>query len=493
MAAVGTAAIGTLAYIAASTASAGDEAAKAAKRLGLTAEEFQELSFAAQRSGAEIQVMEVALRTVARMAAQAKDGLGAGKLAFEKLGIEVVDANGELKRTPALLSEAAEALSGLSNETEQIALAQDIFGRGGSQLLPLLLEGADGIDELRKKARELGFVLDSETSRDAEQFQDSLLDAQLAAGSLKTTIGAALLPVGIELLDWIKDVSKALRPYVEDFLEATDNTIGLKNVLAGLVVVTGALTLAAATLGGVLGLGAVAAAMSTLYASAGVLLPVLGAVAGLFLPIIATVAQLGVAFLVVEDFFHFMTGGKSVVGEFVDKFAEADGPFGAFAQAFIKIRDVISSVLTLGASLADLFTTILLPVLTAFEAVFGPLGAALLSIFGAAALEVLGVWADQFIAALTTIEIVILSITEGIEGLISGIRDVSALASGVSLPSFFGGGGGTTNNSTTNNVSANLNAPISTTASASETATAIGDGFSSLVRRAMPDFLGAEQ
>ena len=54
--------------------------------------------------------------------------------------------------------EVADGLKGLESDSEKAALAQQLLGRSGADLLPLFKEGSDGIANLQQQARDLGLA-----------------------------------------------------------------------------------------------------------------------------------------------------------------------------------------------------------------------------------------------------------------------------------------------------------------------------------------------
>jgi len=70
--------------------------------------------------------------------------------AFERIN---VDYNELADLSPEEQFETiAFAIADLEDPTLRAATAQDIFGRAGTQLLPLFAEGAEGLDALRQKS-----------------------------------------------------------------------------------------------------------------------------------------------------------------------------------------------------------------------------------------------------------------------------------------------------------------------------------------------------
>lgn len=204
------------------TGEAGDEAAKMAKRVGIGVTSLQEFRYAGQRMGATAEDVDSAvgkmLINIGKWKAEAsgKKG-GGGGLAipgvqtfagskttssgggsvldpFKMLGISAKKLS-ELKPEQQI-DQIADAMVKLKTDADRAAVAQAIFGReGGLKLVPLMKGGAAGIAQLRREARELGYVISEEGAKQAEEFKDSMLDAQMAATGLTNTLGVALLPV----------------------------------------------------------------------------------------------------------------------------------------------------------------------------------------------------------------------------------------------------------------------------------------------------------
>lgn len=185
---------GALVYAAKKTAELGDQYDKMSLRTGVLAEDLSTLRFAAGRSGAQFETLEKGLQRMARNALEAKEGTGEAAREFTRLGIAVTDANGELRPTYDLMLDSADALKGLTSDSERAAVAQRLFGRSGADLLPLLGAGAEGIKGLQAEARALGIEFSTKAATDSALFQDRMLDLSSAFEGIRDTIGGAVLP-----------------------------------------------------------------------------------------------------------------------------------------------------------------------------------------------------------------------------------------------------------------------------------------------------------
>ena len=223
--AVGVAAAGTaIVGLAASTASLGDEVAKTADKLGFSIGGLQELRYAAERSGVSVSTFDSSMVAFTKRLGEAANGSGAAVKGLEALGLEAADLV-DLAPEEAL-GVVAERLGSIEAPAEQAAVAAALFSRAGVGMVNMLRGGSDGLAQLRDDARHTGYVLSDKAARDAEVFQDKLLDLQLVGKGLKNTIGAEMMPVVSRamagLSGWLVTNRDDVRAWAESFAEGTE-------------------------------------------------------------------------------------------------------------------------------------------------------------------------------------------------------------------------------------------------------------------------------
>lgn len=187
---------------------AGDRVDKLSQKMNLSRKEFQEWDYITKQSGTSMEALSMGMKTLAVQAEA--DGK-----AFETLGIDVRDANGNIKDQATLFNETLSALFKYENETERLAVASKLFGRGAQELAPILNAGAEEIERLGNRAHELGLVLSDEAVDASVEFDDTLKDL---VGSIRTAFYGAIQKV----LPQLKDV-------VTQFIEATKQGGALRN------------------------------------------------------------------------------------------------------------------------------------------------------------------------------------------------------------------------------------------------------------------------
>jgi len=145
---------------------AADETGKLAQKTGLASEQVAGLQLAFQQAGASDDFQN----SISKLAKNAADG----SKAFEAMGITVKGSDGNLKSTRDLLGEVANKFSGYRDSAEKTALAQELFGKSGANLIPLLNAGGQALDDYDKMAQKLGLTLSDEATKNAEKFNDTI-------------------------------------------------------------------------------------------------------------------------------------------------------------------------------------------------------------------------------------------------------------------------------------------------------------------------------
>lgn len=158
--------------------------AKLSEKTGVSVEQLSALKYAAYLSDVSIEELAKGMNILARNMLEAQSGTGEAKDAFNALGIAVMETGGQLKATDKMLLELADKFSRMEDGPGKAALAMRIFGRSGADLIPFLNQGAAGIEKLRQEAERLGIILDTQTAKEAQEFNDNLKRLQATGDAL---------------------------------------------------------------------------------------------------------------------------------------------------------------------------------------------------------------------------------------------------------------------------------------------------------------------
>jgi len=185
-----------------------------AEKTGASVEKLSSLSLQAKISGTQLETVEQGLIKLSKaMFGLDEDSKGAGK-AFAALGIDLNQLRG-LDTADALRVVAAE-MSKFKDGASKTALALDIFGKSGAQLLPYLKDLAE--------AGELNSKVTAQQAADAETLQKALNKFGAEALASKQALVLSLLPGLLQLADYMgiakdrtKEAGDSFSPLTETF------------------------------------------------------------------------------------------------------------------------------------------------------------------------------------------------------------------------------------------------------------------------------------
>ena len=170
----------------------GDQIEKMTYRTGMGSEALSEISYAAQICGTDIKAVEISIKGMQKTLSGAADELGSAEKKLAKLGLTLGDLDGKKPEEQFFI--LLERLRDIKDENIRAATALAIFGKSGTQLLPMVAAGSKGIAELREEARKLGISLSAEDAKSAAALTDDLTRLKTALTGVSLAIGSAVAP-----------------------------------------------------------------------------------------------------------------------------------------------------------------------------------------------------------------------------------------------------------------------------------------------------------
>lgn len=243
-------------------AKAGDDVAKMARRIGVAVESLGRLGHAATLSGSNVQTLEKGLRGMARGIYDAQQGLGTALPAFEELGVDVARLASMDPETQFLT--IADAITRIDSPTKKAAVAMKVFGKSGTDLIPLMDSGAVAIKAMGDEAEALNIVFSSQGAAAAERLTDEMTRLEMSLKGVVLQVGQALAPSMSYVVSLITEYVKAAGKWISENQELVVTVAGVGVVLMGV----GTAFLAAA--GAAAGLSAILAGMAAVFSPIGI-------------------------------------------------------------------------------------------------------------------------------------------------------------------------------------------------------------------------------
>jgi len=217
---------------------------------GASTDAIQEWQYIAKIAGVNTETFTNATEgLVRRLKDVGEEGSPAVKI-LRDLGIQTNDASGAIRNSGVIVDETIRKLATLENVTERNALGSQLFGGAWKDVAPILSLGADGIEQLKNEAHDLGLVMSETALTDANNFRIATEKVTARIEALKNSIGAKLAPVMertliplinnyvIPAFEKIANMIVAVINWFNDLNPTVKTIIG---VIAGLVVAIGPL------------------------------------------------------------------------------------------------------------------------------------------------------------------------------------------------------------------------------------------------------------
>lgn len=234
------AAVGGLIGLANQTSATADKWNELAKRTDMNVENLQAWGFAASQSGADIQTLERGIKTLSDSMVNAQNGSKAAQDAYAQLGITMQELS---TMTPEQAFERTMfALAEMEDGALKNSIGNDLLGKSYVELKPLLKEGADGMQALKDRAKELGIVLSEDAIAAGDEYGDTMDEFTASMEGVRNEIVVNLLPKLTDMLKWFIDNMPAIKEKAGDVFGAiekalkgiADNSNILIPILAGL-------------------------------------------------------------------------------------------------------------------------------------------------------------------------------------------------------------------------------------------------------------------
>ena len=268
--------VGGLVAMTKKTMDAGSEMYLLSQKTGVSVEALAQFKKAASTSGTDIETVAKAIAKLSKgMFEAAQTGKGPTADALKTLGISATDATGKLRSADAVMLDIATKFKGMPDGVQKTALAMQLFGKSGAELIPMLNMGGEAIDKMKVK-------MTTAFAERAQEYSAKLTALSGKVGALGADIAIVLLPV----LDKMADGITAVVDWFNKLDPGIRNTIVAVSLFAisfgAIATIIGTVVGALSAIGtAVAGLGAAFAGTGIAATIAGWLPAIIGATSGI--------------------------------------------------------------------------------------------------------------------------------------------------------------------------------------------------------------------
>jgi hypothetical protein len=218
-----------------------DQMGKAAEKVGASVESLSALAVQAKLSNVALDSLQVGMEKLSKNAAAAAAGNKQAAAGFTAIGVSLRDSSGNLKSTGVLLEDIAKKFTTYEKGISKTALAQELFGKSGADLIPVLNElGEKGLAGVTKQAEQFGAVISGDAAKAANEFNDNITMLELEAKGFANSVVQKLLPSLNQLSGQMVDAGKTTDRYATSSANVATAikgviaaALGLKEIIYG--------------------------------------------------------------------------------------------------------------------------------------------------------------------------------------------------------------------------------------------------------------------
>ncbi len=193
---------------------AADALGDAAERAGVSVESLSRLKFAAEQNDVEFSSLATAIKrwqvTLSEASTSADKAAGSvGLLHLNAADLKQLSLEDQLGRI-------ADQFKRIQDPADRTRVAVELFGRAGEQLVPLLMQGSDGIKALTAEADKLGITLDEKTTRSVDKADKALKKLKATIDSFGSRVAGSIAEAIVGPVDNLDAAEQHLQKLLDE-------------------------------------------------------------------------------------------------------------------------------------------------------------------------------------------------------------------------------------------------------------------------------------
>jgi len=215
----------------------GEKIGRTADKLGMSAEAFQRLGFAAHMADLPAETLEKSMGKLNLSMGQLHQFSGPLQESLKRLDPVLMHNLRSAKDTTEGFLMISDAIKGTTDPQKRAQIAVAAFGKAGQDMIPFLLKGKDGIEEMMKETEKYQTVLGDDAVRASGEFSDAQKKMALSLDSLGNTVMSNLLPVITPMVDkvveWFAANKEVIATNITAFVKGFGDAVGVLGPIVG--------------------------------------------------------------------------------------------------------------------------------------------------------------------------------------------------------------------------------------------------------------------
>jgi hypothetical protein len=179
------------------------------QQTGITVLKLSQLQYAAQNTEVSEGALNTGLAKLARTMTSAHEGQTKASASLAHFGITAANLHDPMFSMADALEKIADKTKAQGDGFLKTGEAQQVFGRGAAELIPLLNQGSDGMAKLAKASDAAGYSMDEKAQAAAKQAAAAFVELHLASQTMSKQFAVGLAPalslIAGQMVEGMKD------------------------------------------------------------------------------------------------------------------------------------------------------------------------------------------------------------------------------------------------------------------------------------------------
>ncbi|MCD7711786.1 MAG: hypothetical protein LUJ25_03515, partial [Firmicutes bacterium] len=186
----------------------GDAIDKNSQRANMSSSTYQEWAHVLELGGGSAESLTSATRTLSGVLTEASSGSEKANEKLNAIGLSYQDLAGMSPEQQ--FEKVVYALADMEEGAERTALAQQLLGRAGMDMIPTLNQGSEAIAAYRQEANDLNLVLSEDTVKASAQLNDAMTNLSGAFKGAAGNIVGSMLPALTDIVKGFTDLVRGV-------------------------------------------------------------------------------------------------------------------------------------------------------------------------------------------------------------------------------------------------------------------------------------------
>lgn len=192
----------------------GEEIGRTSKVIGMNAEAYQRLAYAAHITDTSAETLDKSLKKMNVGLEQLKKHQGPLESGLKRVNPQLMMQLRTATSSQEAFLMVADSVKRAGTAQERAAIATAVFGKAGQDMIPMLLEGKDGLADMMAEADKYGSVLSGSSIEASERFNDALKKTKGIMTGLKNVALGKLVEAAAPYIEKLQDWASANRELI---------------------------------------------------------------------------------------------------------------------------------------------------------------------------------------------------------------------------------------------------------------------------------------